>query len=997
MTLAPADFEEFFRAANGNHRPFSWQKDLLATLLAAGRWPGRIAAPTGSGKTSAIDVHVFATALSVQRGWPRLPRRLAMVVDRRVLVDDQYERARALARLLQDALGSAEHTVLREIAEALSALHRPRPGGSLPQDGPPPLLTARLRGGSVPSRSWRDYPASCAVLCATPDMWGSRLLFQGYGTADQAAAREAGLLAFDSALLLDEAHLSRQLLVTAEQVSRLAVVAEQPVSVVPALQVVAVSATPAPDAEERAVEAVDGRHFDRDAELATRLLAAKPATLIPVPGWPLARQAHKTAEAAAHAVTAMRAELQAGGHGGSTVGCFVNSVAMALDVASRLRAERLRVVTVCGQVRPADLDRLRARYPGLLSLAGSDQVDVLVTTQSLEVGVDLDLAGIVTELASGPALAQRAGRVNRLGKRAYAAGATAVAVLVPPEQLPEDKHDVRSGPYCAAELNAALRWLTALAGGPLGMAPWAVHQSLLPGAVLRRPLLQRPELADAWHWARTSDDLTAEPQLDLWLADSLEQDSAIGIAVRDAMPADPADALDFVRCLPPERREVFPVPYRTARAVLDNLSPGPLSLGTAGSVPCPVRVRGEEVSVLRYREGGLADVRPGDVVVLDSGQPIATPPGPAGTFSPPVVVAPARAPGSADGAETVPEPDRRAAADVLHYLPGSLAGVSKADGLRGHLVLRIEWDEERTQIAGFPREAARRIVTEIAADYADATEQARRAALAGLLAALPDDGAAGIAPNLIRDVIGLLGERVKNCDVIVQPADAPVRILVLDRRRAVAEEDRQVFTRRDQEVPLQSHQDAVGDRAGWLASEDALALPTDLGNALRVAGLHHDDGKADRRFQEHVLGKPGGGEPFAKSSPRETLDEMHKRRARAAGGLPGRWRHEQRSVVDSWDAVHDHGAEPKLDDPELSLRLIGTSHGHGRSGFPHTAAGLAGPDDGAQWRARAADLFDLGGWDELIERTQLRYGVWGCAYLEAVLRAADCQVSAEGK
>jgi CRISPR-associated endonuclease/helicase Cas3 len=44
----------------------------------------------------------------------------------------------------------------------------------------------------------------------------------------------------------------------------------------------------------------------------------------------------------------------------------------------------------------------------------------------------------------------------------------------------------------------------------------------------------------------------------------------------------------------------------------------------------------------------------------------------------------------------------------------------------------------------------------------------------------------------------------------------------------------------------------------------------------------------------------------------------------------------------------------------------------------------------------AAALFDEGLWDELIERTHVRWGVWGCAYLEALLRAADGQVSAEG-
>ena len=45
---------------------------------------------------------------------------------------------------------------------------------------------------------------------------------------------------------------------------------------------------------------------------------------------------------------------------------------------------------------------------------------MIVATQSLEVGVDLDLAGIVTELAAGSALAQRAGRANRRGLRPLA-------------------------------------------------------------------------------------------------------------------------------------------------------------------------------------------------------------------------------------------------------------------------------------------------------------------------------------------------------------------------------------------------------------------------------------------------------------------------------------------------------------------------------------------------------------------------------------------------
>lgn len=1002
MTLTPDHFGEFFRAVNRHRDPFGWQKDLLSMLLEQGQWPGRIAAPTGSGKTSAIDVHVFAIALSTQNGGPRLPRRLAMVVDRRVLVDDQYERARDLARMLNAALDSAEEPVLREVAHVLASLHRPSLENDQDVRTPPPLVTARLRGGSVPSRSWRDYPASCAVLCATPDMWGSRLLFRGYGTADRAAAREAGLLAFDSAVLIDEAHLSRQLLVTAEQVSRLATAAERPLSGVPPLQVVAVSATPGSGPSERTVVAVDGAHLDMDEELGRRLTSPKPVRLVSVPDWPHGRQSRKDVEAAARAVMEMRAALEksgsrhptvdADGEPAATIGCFVNTVAMALGVASKLREDGQRVVTVCGQIRPADLDRLRDEHPTLLTPTGSGEVDVLVTTQSLEVGVDLDLAGVVTELASGTALAQRAGRVNRFGKRAYG-DASAVTVLVPSGKLPENK-DVQSGPYSAIELNAALNWVNALAETQLGIAPWAVHLSALPEAHRRRTLFQRPELADAWHWARTSDELAAEPELDLWLSDSFDEETTVGIVVRDAMPVDPADALEFVRTMPPERREVFPVPFKTALSVLNELKPGDqldeLKPANQRFASVPVRVRGEEITALRWRDSGNPDVRPGDVVVIDSAREVATS-WKEDVFSPPVIVA---------AADAASPSSRFAAMDVLHYFPGAdSASSDDGDRYRGQLALRIEWSEddgeENKKIAGFPQDVARSIVAEFAASHEERPESDRRRGLADLLSAIPDGEISEIC-GLVKAVISLLKESPKDSDVFLQPAESPVRILVLDRRRTLAEEDRQLFAGHGHEVLLASHQNAVGERAAWLAGDRTLALPKDLLYALRVAGLHHDDGKADERFQKHVLGRLGDGDLLAKSRS-QTIREMRARKAKAKGALPDRWRHEQRSVVDAWETVYEEIADPESGDPELALRLIGTSHGHGRSGFPHMTKGLASVDDDADWLDRARDLFDLGGWDDLIERTNLRYGVWGCAYLEAVLRAADCQVSEEGQ
>jgi len=994
MGLTLSDFEKFFKAVNGNHGPFRWQENLLSVLLQNGRWPDRIAAPTGSGKTSAIDVHVFATALSAQDGWPRLPRRLALVVNRRVLVDDQYERARYLSARLQEALAATEDSVLGEVALALSSLDKLGDRVNREATTPYPLVTGRLRGGSVPSRSWRDNPNACAVLCATPDMWGSRLLFGGYGTADRAASREAGLLAFDSVVLVDEAHLSRQLLVTADRVAELAIVAEEPLSGVPALQVVAVSATPGKRGQVKSSVAVEDDDLAANPELNKRLTTPKPVKLVPVPEWPNARQLPKIASAAARAVSDMRSELasahqETASRSAATIGCYVNSVPMAVTVAKALRSEGLRVVLVCGQVRPADLERLREEYPGLLTVEGSDQVDVLVTTQSLEVGADLDLAGIVTELASASALAQRAGRVNRIGKRDYEIAAedgkhavTAVTVLVPPDELPDLKNN-HSGPYSVKELNEALGWVRGLEADRLGIAPWAVHQSAVPEQDADRILYQRPELADAWQWARTSDELAAEPELDLWLSDSFDGETSVGIVVRDVIPVDPTEAEDFVRGLPPDRREVFPVPYRTAQAVLRDL----LQAEELDPSPVPIRVRGEDISALKRRDSDRVDIRPGDLVVIDSSEKIATPI--EGMFSPPVVVAPA-APDS-EAEDELEQSSRVQAEDLLHYLPPLDPPYRELDArYRGRLVLRLEWAEGKDRIAGFPRDLARRIVTE----FADSPENAeglaegdRHSALAALLNEIADDAIPANLGRLVRAVTDLVSGPVKDSDIIVQPDEAPCRILVLDRRRAIAEEDRQIFAQREKEVFLEEHQGAVAERASWLAKN--LNLPDGLRTALRLAGLHHDDGKADHRFQTYRLGKRGDGNLLAKSR-RETIREARGDQRQA--GLPSHWRHEQRSVVDAWDPIHAQDV-----DPALALRLIGTSHGHGRSGFPHTARELAGPTDPAHWLKRASDLFDFGGWDELIELTHLRYGVWGCAYLEAVLRAADCQVSGEGK
>ena len=173
---------------------------------------------------------------------------------------------------------------------------------------------------------------------------------------------------------------------------------------------------------------------------------------------------------------------------------------------------------------------------------------MLVATQTIEVGVDLDLSCLITELASGSAMAQRAGRVNRSGERDEGP----VYVVAPPGPL---KSAARSGPYTADELQQSLDWLEEIARSPVGLAPWAIHPSgggnAPPAAILPRAVLHRPEPWDAHEWARTGDEALVEPWLDLWLSDSLEPDLTAGVVVRAGLPADADAARLQISATPP--------------------------------------------------------------------------------------------------------------------------------------------------------------------------------------------------------------------------------------------------------------------------------------------------------------------------------------------------------------------------------------------------------------------------------------------------------------
>jgi len=396
-------FSDFFRAL-WSHDPFPWQR-MLAERLVEGEWPQALVLPTAAGKTAGIDIAIHVLAAQADKPvWQRTaPRRVWFVVDRRIVVDEAFERAREIAEKLREAKDGPLKFVADRLRD-ISGTERP-------------LAVARLRGGVLRDDGWARLPSQPAVITSTVDQLGARLLFRGYGRSSLTAPIFAGLAAHDSLILLDEAHLSVPFMQTLRAVDRYrgADWAEQPIRTPFAFSIL--SATPPADVPEAAVFPGANRDVALDhLELERRTHASKPAELISVkPG----RSPDKDAfveEAVKQAGSFVMDDKR------RRMAVIVNRVFTAESIAKLIQTQHggeMDVVLLTGRLRPFERDRLVARWKPFLKAGQPNEPErpvVLVTTQCIEVGADFSFDALVTEAASLDALRQRFGRLNRLGR-----------------------------------------------------------------------------------------------------------------------------------------------------------------------------------------------------------------------------------------------------------------------------------------------------------------------------------------------------------------------------------------------------------------------------------------------------------------------------------------------------------------------------------------------------------------------------------------------------
>lgn len=922
------EFGDFFAALNGGYDPFSWQEEVLDHICEHGVWPERINAPTGSGKSSVVDIHLFANALAAVGAAPRVPRRLCVTVGRRALVDSQATRADKILGRMGKALtdGSGEPDILRRVAEALQSFQTRND-----EKGSKPFETGHIRG----ELSNRALPvtdiSACAIIAATPDMYGSRALFRGYGSTKAARPRETALLTMDTVMVLDEAHMNRQLLHTTQRIAQLQKY-EADLGV-PTLQVVETTATPSTEDSESATLGVDIEALDspNDEQLRDRVYSHKELVLRPIDKWDGKPGNRAVVDAAVGAIEKFLAHREAGEGSKEvhTIGCIVNHVRTAIAIKEALVKNKVlekeeEVQLLVGRMRPYDLENLQKKHDKLFTTEGDESVKVVVATQTLEVGIDVDFADLVTELAPASPLAQRFGRVNRLGRRK-----DSKVVVIEPASGDLVKKD--APPYKAVDLSNAYSWLEALND--------TENPSVNPAAMVKSPpvqssperlLYQRPEWPDLLEFSRTDENPYDEPDLDLWLHDSLEAETAMGgVIVRDNLPSNTSAAMEILKTsyFAPRDRETFPANLKILQEILDYQD-------EHGVKPRKFLYRQGEISLWQDTDQGeesSQSLAPGDVLLLDTGSVPFTNQG--------IAVTQRELPSTKDKLEAVPFLDDTELYVAELYVYEKCA--NREEHFRKYLGLSPEEVAELLDTQG--TDGKKRIASELSTEAEDGQE-----------------------------VISWYAE-VTDDKKSIEGSDIAQELVLADP------------------VLLDDHQNDVAERTRQLAEN--LGLAPEFSEALELAAKYHDEGKRDLRFQQ-MLGADLQADALAKSGHRSVAEAY---RARSRSALPRGWRHEQLSalmVAASPEKVGEHR--------DLVLRIIGCSHGHGRFSFAHDAGFLLKEGylpEGTDYEAlkeQATRLFNVGYWDNLMEQTSRTYGPYATAYLEAVERAADAQISREG-
>lgn len=611
------------------------------------------------------------------------------------------------------------------------------------------------------------------------------------------------------------------------------------------------------------------------------------------------------------------------------VGVIANTVGSAREIFNRINGDKVLLI---GRNRPWCAEQLWNEYKNRIAAKPKRERKGLlyvVATQTVEVGANIDFDALVSEAAPLDSLRQRFGRLNRLGRDGEA---KAIIIL-----RPNKKDDPVYGERTNATW-ACLTKHTSVDFGVLAMNNLLLGEDIeaLSSKPSRAPLLFPGHLE--W-WVQTSPEPTPSPDVAPFLhgPDALDATDVQIVWREDLLPDNEGAWETAVESMPPVQREALGIPLGVVRRWLKDQTQDVADVeGVEPEAPQDEkRERGRPVVVWRSgtaKKVAGNELRPGDTIVV----------------------------------------------------PSAYSGSDK-----------FGWNPKETDIP------VPDIADSVNAD--DAKNGIRKRIIRLDVAAKSDDAVKDLLEQFEKDFEpeSDIGNQIL---MYLEPSrsggkiDRKTRIAMWPRQAKIASiEPASEEVDESDESSLTNKQSLAAHTAGVVAHAKKFAagcgVSAALGEDIVLAARMHDWGKCDERFQTWLAGKPFVGELLAKSFGNRTRAE--NTRLRETAKYPEDARHEAASVM----AAVASGLLSEAHDPDLVLHLIGTHHGCGRPFFPvwNEEAGftISVEAEGKSFETSSgSELARIDSeWVDRFAMLNRRYGYWGLAYLEAILRRADCMQS----
>ncbi len=911
--------------------PFPWQESLYREWFGCGKIPQVATLPTAMGKTRVIAIWLIALA----RG-AKLPRRLVYVVNRRTIVDQTTTEIQIMRNRLVDpnrfAMDAQHVPHLNSLAAELCRQN------ALGNESP--LGISTLRGQYADNQEWSADPCRPAVVCGTVDMIGSRLLFSGYRIGFRSRPLHAGFLGQDALLVHDESHLEPAFQELIESIQHEQAKQERTDSIPwPKLQVMALSAT----------ARHDNGMVTNTGRLSLTPEETEPPEKLPDPPerpvhhvW---RRLKARKELRLHAsdsensLAAAMASLASQHHPGDAA--IVVAVRKLDDVAQivGLLADRNsenpvpphHITTLTGTMRGRERDELVGSDPVFARFLPPSDRSESVSPVEGSVYLVCTSAGEVGINLSADHLICDLSTFESMVQRFGRLNRFGLRERSCLDVVYPATFEATD--KLSAPRRATLKLLEQLHGDASPLALGKLDGEVCQAAYAPKPGIPQVTdiLFDAWALTSLSDKIPGRPPVAPYLHGISEWDP----------PRTSVAWREEVAVISEElidrHGDDFP------RELMEDypLKPHELLSDTSERVLLALQKlatkNGSQPVWLVDQQGGVAIRRL---------QEIADP-------------------------TLTKKPDRqrlqRSLADAIVLLPPALGGLTTQGMLDG----KVAWDAQRADRY------------DIADRWLDERGRPRRKRLFSN-APQPTGNHAGM--SLVRTI-----DTEPNAEEELPQADSAEGSL---EERIPGDGGRARFwhwfiqprnaenATRASTAPIiwQAHTDDVTLRAKAIV--EALQLPGDLREAVLLAAELHDLGK-QRQLWQRAIGNPQPNQWYAK--PGKPADGPRWRPRRL-----GDYRHEFGSLLDALDPHQAHRDRLDALSPntrDVVLHLIAAHHGRGR---PHFALGeTVDPDSPMEAGVEAVEVMRRYG------RLQRRYGRWGLAYLESLLRAADWSASAK--